>query len=113
MIIDVQVNILVIIESLFYQLVASSSNSGSVIDGGSGSGTVPAAVSSTVVNADEKVDELVDEEKKDNELSLIDDRPAVGSEYIEEEKDASGKCTWLFWWGRVSRLLSIWVYYSS
>lgn len=90
-------NILVIIAISFFLLLASSSNNGSIVDGGSGSGsgTVPVTTSSTIVNADEKVDELVDEEKKDNELSLIDDRPAVGSEYIEEEKDASGKSFWL------------------
>jgi len=40
----------------------------------------------------EKADEssVLEDSKTESELSLIDDRPAVGSEYIEEEKDASG-----------------------
>ncbi|XP_065223039.1 zinc finger RNA-binding protein isoform X2 [Planococcus citri] len=40
---------------------------------------------------EEKIEDIsTDEDKKENDV-LIDDRPAVGSEYIEEEKDATGK----------------------
>lgn len=45
--------------------------------------------SAPVIKPDEKLDDSADDDKKDNDL-LIDDRPAVGSEYIEEEKDATG-----------------------
>lgn len=62
---------------------------GSLIDSTFLAGATPPA-STVPPKVDDKIDDnSTDEDKKENDI-LIDDRPAVGSEYIEEEKDASG-----------------------
>ncbi len=61
--------------------------------GGAVAATTTAAAAVTVDKVEEKFEESFEEDKKDNDISLIDDRPAVGSEYIEEEKDSSGTCS--------------------
>lgn len=57
--------------------------------GNSAAASTSTATSATVNKPDDKLDDSTEDEKRDNDL-LIDDRPAVGSEYIEEEKDATG-----------------------
>lgn len=64
--------------------------------GNSAAASTTTAISATASKPEDRLDDSTEDDKKDNDL-LIDDRPAVGSEYIEEEKDATGSyCGRLF-----------------